>query len=162
MGSSTRLQQMGGGDGVGKDGRGGGLQLDPAPTPRAHWGCQASGRAGWGSGQWGEEEGCWPPLYCVLPMCCSLRAEDPTHSLLCWQCCRASRRACSRRSTLSWVALWPMRPIRSTWRRRVGFPCSTHLWAMCGAYNELYVHTYARPSLFLFNPHFPSVTIKIC
>lgn len=41
------------------------------------------------------------------------------------------------------------------------FPCSTHLPASCGAHSKLYGHTCERPSLFLFNPHFLSVVIKI-
>lgn len=70
----------------------------------------------------------WSPSAFQLPAaghggkCCTTLSGSPlcrdSHSLLQWQCPRASFRACSTRSTLLLVELHPMRPIRRTWEKK--------------------------------------------
>ena len=131
--------------------------LSSSPPPNT-LGCCTPRQEGWGAGYWEKEEGCWPPLCCVLSMCCSLWAF--AHSLLCWQGVSQGPQQAVH-VVLGRVVTHEADPqhLEEKGRLPLQHPPSG---LVCGAHNELYGHTCEHPSLFLFSPHFFSVTIKIC
>lgn len=162
LGSSTRLQQMGGGAGDGKDGRGEGLQLDPVLLPPTeHIGLLHPAPGGVGSRVLGKGRRLLAtsvpcPVDVLLPVgICSQPAVL---------------------AVLQGVSQGPQQAVHVVLGRVVTHEADPqHLeekgrlplqhppsGLVCGAHNELYGHTCEHPSLFLFSPHFFSVTIKIC